>query len=66
MYVHGQGVVKSVEKYFELYALAANREHAGAQYNLGVYYTNGMGVAQSYEKSSELYTLAANQGRAEA
>jgi TPR repeat protein len=50
-----------------VYALAANQEHAGAQYNLGnAYASGGKGVAQSYSKAIELYTLAANQGYVDA
>jgi len=66
IYERGLGVVKSLKKAAELYALAVNQGHATAQYNLGNAYANGEGVAQSYEKALELWTLAANQGDADA
>ena len=47
--------------------LAANQQHAKAQFNLGVLYYNGNnGVEQSDSKARELWTKAAAQGNKEA
>lgn len=51
-----QNLVKAVEYYFQ----AAIRNHAGAQYNLGVLYYQGSGVDESKMMASVWFKLAAN------
>ncbi|NVJ50234.1 MAG: sel1 repeat family protein [Gammaproteobacteria bacterium] len=51
-----QNLPKAAEYYFQ----AAVRDHAGAQYNLGVMYFRGTGVAESKMMASVWFTLAAN------
>ena len=55
------------KKAIELYERAAKRGDAGAQYNLGNYYSQGTyGLSQSSKRAFEYFTLAAEQGDAEA
>ena len=42
--------------------MAAEQEHAGAQYSLGAMYANGQSVDQSFTKAREWLTKAASQG----
>ena len=50
-----------------LYKLAADQGHAGAQYNLGVFYDQGLGgLAKDEREAARLYKLAADQGLAAA
>ncbi|WMS85930.1 tetratricopeptide repeat protein [Pleionea litopenaei] len=50
-----QNLPKAVDYYFQ----AAIRNHAGAQYNLGVLYYRGTGVKESKMMASVWFTLAA-------
>jgi molecular chaperone DnaK len=45
---------------------AADKGHAGAQYELADCYYNGKGVTQDYAKAAEWYKKAADQGNADA
>ena len=42
------------------YRKAAEKDHAKAQYNLGVCYEKGHGVQQNFPEAYKLYKLAAN------
>lgn len=48
------------------YERAANNEHRGGQYALGLCYSSGNGVAESFEKGLELLEKAAEKGYAPA
>ncbi|PWK52983.1 tetratricopeptide repeat protein [Pleionea mediterranea] len=51
---------KNLPKAVEYYFQAAIRNHAGAQYNLGVMYYRGSGVAENKMMASVWFSLAAN------
>ena len=46
----------------ELFAIAADKGHADAQYQLGVAYRNGIATRENHEKSAEYFQQAAEQG----
>jgi len=48
------------------YSLAAEKGHAGAQFNLGIMFQIGLGVGFDFAEAARLYHLAAAQGHAEA
>jgi TPR repeat protein len=62
MYRDGQGVDKDEKRAVELYTMAADQDHAGAQCNLGVMYANGQGVDRSLTTAREWLTKAAAHG----
>ena len=57
---------QSVTKANELYALAAEKGHANARYNLGYNYHDGIGVEIDYNRCVELYEESAKQGDVDA
>jgi TPR repeat protein len=60
------GLTQSPTKANELYALAAEKGHAAARYNLGNNYENGTGVEIDYNRCVELLEQSAKQGHVEA
>lgn len=54
-------ITKDLDKSFQLLLSAANKGHAMAQSNLGVYYARGYGVDTNYKKAHEWYLKAAKQ-----
>ena len=66
MYEKRNGVPQDYKEAVYWYQLAAEQEHAKAQYNLGVMYDNGNGVPQDYEEAVRWYQLTAEQGHSKA
>jgi len=62
MYADGRGVDKDDKRAVELFTLAADQGHAGAQCTLGNKYADGHGVDRDEKRAVELFTLAADQG----
>jgi len=60
------GLTQSDTKANELYALAAEKGHAMARFNLGYSYEFGVGVAFDFNRCVELYEQSAKQGYADA
>ena len=60
------GLTQSSTKANELYALAAEKGHATARYNLGVRYCEGIGVEVDFVRGVELYEQSAKQGNVHA
>jgi TPR repeat protein len=56
----GSSIQQNLDKAVDYYFQAAIRNHAGAQYNLGVLYYRGSGVPESKMMASVWFTLAAN------
>ena len=56
------GLTQSLTKANELYALAAEKGHAGARYNLGCVYRDGRGVEVDFNRCVELWEQSAKQG----
>jgi TPR repeat protein len=56
----GSAIQQNLNKAVDYYFQAAIRNHAGAQYNLGVLYYRGSGVPESKMMASVWFTLAAN------
>jgi TPR repeat protein/tRNA A-37 threonylcarbamoyl transferase component Bud32 len=54
------------EKAFAYYSKAAERGHAGAQFNVGRMYDRGQGVSQNDDQAADWYRRAARQGYAAA
>ena len=52
---------KDYAKALKCFMKAAEKGHAGAQYNLSVMYQNGFGVARNYTEAAKWYTAAAEQ-----
>jgi hypothetical protein len=48
------------------FRMAADKEHAAAQFELGQMYAQGLGVAQQFEEAAYWYLLAAKQGHSQA
>ena len=59
-------LTQSFTKANELYALAAEKGHAKARFNLGINYKNGVGVDIDFNRCVELYEQSAKQGHADA
>ena len=51
MYLNGQGVAQDDKQAVAWFQKAANQNHVGAQFNLGMMYANGRGVAQDYQQA---------------
>ena len=66
MYDEGRGVPEDDKTAVKWYTLAAEQEHATAQYNLGLMYRKGQGVPQDDKIAVKWYTRAAEQGNANA
>jgi TPR repeat protein len=62
----GEGVAEDHLKAAELYALAAEKNHPGAMYNLGLSYLWGEGVEKSRAQAVLWLTKAAELGNAKA
>jgi TPR repeat protein len=66
-YFHGNfGLTQSLTKANELYALAAEKGHTNARYNLGNDYRIGRGVNIDLNRCVELWEQSAKQGHANA
>jgi len=66
-YDNGQGVPKDHKEAVKWWRLAADQEHADAQFSLGVMYNNGgQGVPLDYKEAVKWFRLAADQGHADA
>jgi TPR repeat protein len=61
MYYQGYGVQQDYGKAVQCYEKAVEKEHAAAQYDLGVCYYYGHGVAQNKDKAIKLWKLSAEQ-----
>ena len=57
---------KKYDKAFDAFMKSAAYGHAGAQYNLGLFYIDGKVVPQDYNKAVEWLEKAANQGMKDA
>ena len=60
------GLTQSAIKANELYALAADKGHALARFNLGLSYRDGDGVEIDFNRCVELFKQSAKQGHVEA
>jgi TPR repeat protein len=60
------GLTQSDTKANEFYALAAEKGHAVARFNLGYNYKNGIGVDNDFVRCFELWEQCAKQGHAKA
>jgi TPR repeat protein len=60
------GLTQSSTKANELYALAAEKGHADARYDLGCSYKYGIGVEIDFNRCVELYEQSAKQGHVSA
>ena len=61
MYYKGQGVTQNYEKAVSWYEKAVEKEHPGAQYDLGICLFYGQGVAKNRDRAVELWKLSAEQ-----
>lgn len=66
MYLQGQGVARSEADAATWYRRAADRGHAGAQYQMAQFYFRGRGVPRSDSEGLRWLRLAAEAGHAEA
>jgi TPR repeat protein len=48
------------------YGIAANNNHAGAEYNIAVMHRNGQGLPVNHSEAFIWFTKAANKGYADA
>ena len=62
MCYHGQGVAQDYSAAMKWYRMAADQEHANAQYNLGVMYYQGQGVPQNTSEALRWFHKAQVQG----
>lgn len=62
MYYKGEGVKRDPAMAAMFFRRAAERGHAGAQYNLALMYNRGVAVPKDSREAARLYTLAAEQG----
>ena len=62
MYAEGNGVAEDDAESVRWYRLAAEQEHASAQYNLGFMYANGDGVPKDLLFAYMWFNLSAAQG----
>ncbi len=58
-YQHGEGVSKNINTAIRLYCSAARRNHAEAQYQLGLIYANGRGVRRNEALAAAWFSKAA-------
>ena len=58
----GEGISHYARVAAYWYRMAAEKGHAGAQYNLGIMYEVGLGVPHTYVQAYMWHNLAANQG----
>lgn len=58
--------IGELDKFLHHIRLAADQDHAAAQFELALSYESGEGVVKDFEKSARLYQLAADQGHIEA
>ena len=67
-YQKGNELLKAqkLDKALVCYEKAASAGHAGAQYNMGVFYAEGKVVEQDYQKAVEWFERAAEQGMKDA
>lgn len=67
LHQEGIGVPKiDAKKAFELFSIAADAGHPGAQCSLGICYDAGIGTSSNIQKALNFYQLAADQGFAPA
>jgi hypothetical protein len=59
MYAEGHGVLQDHAEAVKWYRLAADRNHAQAQYNLGLWFASGEAVSQDYVSAHMWFNLAA-------
>lgn len=62
----GVGTEKNAQAAFEWFTKAAERNHGGAQYNLGVMYLKGICAEKDRHRALELFEKAAQNGSSEA
>ena len=62
-YANGEdGAPEDEEKAFYWFSKAADGDHIGAQFNLGLCYARGEGTEKDYDKAVKLFALTAEQG----
>jgi TPR repeat protein len=61
-YEKGIGTKINKTKAFELYKIAAEKEHSIAQYNLGYFYENGLSIEKDLVQAILWYNKAAESG----
>ena len=66
MCLQGQGVPQNYAEAMRWFRRAADQNHAGAQFNLGLVYANGWGVQTDETEAMTWYRRAADQGHANA
>ena len=62
MYLDGKGVPQDYAEAARLFGLAAQQDHAEAQFALGSMHFDGDGVPQDKEEAARWYQLAAERG----
>jgi TPR repeat protein len=66
MYTLGDGVEQDFKEAINWHTKGAEKEIAGSQFSLGIFYVFGKGVPQSYEKAAYWINLAREQKYEEA
>ena len=62
MYANGKGVIQNDKEAVKWYRLAAEQEHARAQFRLGLMYENGWGVPQDFALALMWFNLSGTNG----
>ena len=66
LYAEGKGVANDVQKSYEYYSQAAQKEHPQAQYQLGMCFLGGKGVSTDMQQAQQWIEKAAQNGYPEA
>jgi len=66
LYAEGKVVASDVQKSYEYYSLAAQKEHPQAQYQLGMCFLGGKGVSTDMQQAQQWIEKAAQNGYPEA